>query len=370
MTDEAPNFSADELASLGGGDAGNAAQASDASSGQPKGDAGAQPQATEQKLASEAAKGQSKPTIVAGGDPQAEDEAKDAAKVAEKATQVDRNELTEDLRKAIAEHYAAGDKKAEAKELKRLERVKDIKSLWGMYRELEGKFTGGGLVKMPGKDAKPEDLAEFHKALGVPESPEEYFKTIKLDNGAVIGDADKPVADSFAAAVHKSGATPAVVNAAMNWYFQQQEQNAADLDEADETFRRDSIRSLKDEWGPAYQRKVNAIATVFATAPGGSDINNPNSLWAQVAAARTPDGKMLGNHPDWIKLMTYVAGEINPESTVVEDGKQAGMGLNAELASLQALRKTDPKKYWSDPVQTRELELITAQQKIQARQRA
>jgi hypothetical protein len=324
------------------------------------------PAATEQPKSN----GKAPATLVAGADPAAEDEAKETAKAAEKATQIDRNELNEELRKMIAEHYAAGDKKAEAKELKRLERVKDIKSLWGMYRELESRFTGGGLVKMPGKDAKPEEIAEYHKALGVPEKPEEYFKSIKLDNGAVIGEADKPVADSFAAAVHKAGAPPAVVNAAMNWYFQQQEQAAAALDEADDTFRRESLQALKDEWGPAYKRKLNSIATVFATAPGGADVNNPNSLWSQVATARTPDGKLLGNHPDWIKLMTYVAGEINPEATVVDDGNQAGMGLEAELASIQALRKTDSKKYWSDAIQAREAELIAAKQKIQARQGA
>lgn len=311
----------------------------------------------------------SKPTVAAGGDPEAEDEAKAAAKAAEKATQVDRNELTEDLRKAIAEHYAAGDKKAEAKELKRLERIKDIKSLWGMYRELDNRLNGGGLVKKPGKDAKPEEVAEYHKAIGVPEKPEEYFKDIKLDNGAVIGDADKPVADSFAAAVHKSGATKEVVSAAMNWYFQRQEEAAAELDDADDTLYRETTRALKDEWGPAYQRKVNSIATIFATAPGGADTKNPNSLISRMYTARTPDGKILGNDPDFNRFMVYLASEVNPESAVVEDGKQGSMGLEAEIAMIEKVMRENRREY-NQKYAGRYSELLAAREKIQARQRA
>ncbi len=309
-------------------------------------------------------------TIATGADTEVEDETKDAAKAAEKATQVDRNELNEELRKMIAEHYAAGDKKAEARELKRLERIKDIKSLWGMYRELEGKFTSGGLIKKPGKDAKPEDLAEYHKALGVPEKPEEYFKDIKLDNGAVIGDADKPIVDIFAASMHKAGATPAVMSAMLNTYYAHQEQVAAELDEADDTYRRESERALKDEFGAAFKRTTAAIPTLFATAPGGSDAGNPNSLYARLMGGRTADGRVIGNDPDMLRFLVGMAREINPEATVVEEGRPGGMSIDAELASLKDLRKTDPKKYWSEAVQARELELLNAKQKVQARQRA
>lgn len=306
-------------------------------------------------------------TIATGADAEAEDKAADDAKAAEKQAQIDRNELTEDLRKMIAEHYAAGDKKAEAKELRRLERVKDIKSLWGLYRELEGKFTSGGLIKKPGKDAKPEEIAEYHKAIGVPEKPEDYFKDIKLANGTVIGEADKPIADAFAAAVHKSGATPAVVSAALDWYYAEQEAKAAELDEADDAFRRESERALKDELGPAYRRTTAAIGTLFATAPGGVDIKNENSLYARLMAGRTADGRVIGNDPDIVRWLASLAHEVNPAATVVEDGNQSGLTIDQELKQIADLRKTDKKQYYSEPVQRREAELLAAREKIQAR---
>ncbi len=366
------NFSADDLASLGETPADDGA-GGDGAKGAPPAD-GKQPAAKQDASAKDAAakddpaaKDGDKKTIVTGADAEAEDKAKDDAKAAAKQEQIDRNELTEDLRKMIAEHYAAGDKRAEAKELRRLERVKDIKSLWGLYRELEGKFTGGGLIKKPGKDAKPEEIAEYHKALGVPEKPEDYFKDIKLANGAVIGEADRAIADGFAAAVHKSGATPAMVSAALDWYYAEQETKAAELDEADDAFRRESERALKDELGPAYRRTTAAIGTLFATAPGGVDVKNENSLYARLMAGRTADNKVIGNDPDIVRWLASLAHEVNPAATVVEDGNQTGLTIDQELKQIADLRKSDRKKYYSEPVQRREAELISAREKIRAK---
>ena len=282
------------------------------------------------KAATEAkpGKGQEKTSIAAGGDTEGEDKDKEDADEKAVAAKVDPNQLSDELRQAIAEHYAAGDKKALKQELRRLERVRDIKSLWGMYRELEGKFTSGGLVKLPGKDAKPEEIAAFHKALGVPEKPEEYFKQVKLENGAVIGEADKPLVDGFAAAVHKSGATPEMVNAALNWYYANQGEQAAALDEGDDTFRREAEKALKDELGPAFKRKTNAIASLFATAPGGTDIKNENSLYARMMGGRMADGRIIGNDPDMVRFLVGLVSEVNPAATVVEDGKQSGMSID------------------------------------------
>lgn len=325
---------------------------------------------TEEKPAGDppAAKGEKPGTIATGADAEVEDKAKEDAKTAAKQEQIDRNELTEDLRKMIAEHYAAGDKKAEAKELRRLERVKDIKSLWGLYRELEGKFTSGGLIKKPGKDAKPEEIAEFHKAMGVPEKPEDYFKDIKLENGAVIGEADKPIVDIFATAMHKAGATPAVMNAMLNTYYAHQESQAAAMDEADDEFRRESERALKDEYGASFKRMTNAIGPLFSTAPGGADVKNDGSLYARLMGGRTADGRIIGNDPDIVRWLVSLAQDVNPAATVVEDGNQSGLTIDAEIRKIEDRMRTDSRGYYKDePMQARYRELLTAREKIRAR---
>lgn len=296
-------------------------------------------------------------TIAAGGEGQQEPAAKPYWPV--------------DWRQKVAEHVGAGDEKAIKRELKRLERFTDPNGIYSMSRELESKFTSGKLVALPGKDASPEDVQAFHKALGVPEKPEDYFKDIKLESGAVIGDADKPVVDGFAAAVHKAGATPQVVSAALNWYFNNQEQQAAQLDEMDDKFRRESEQALKNEYGPAFKRKVNAISSLFARAPGGLDVDNPGSLISRLMAGRTADGKIIGNDPEVNMFLVSLAQEINPAATVVEDVGGGAQSVESEIASIEKRMREDRRGYNKDvPMQSRYRELLETRTKIQVRQRA
>src|SRR5690606_15120928 len=147
-------------------------------------------------------------TIVSGADAEEEAKAKE-----EKADKDHKPYWPDNWREKLAEHIAAGDKKVYDKEVKRLQRIVDPSDIYREYRELEGKFTSGGLVKVPGKDASDDEKKAFWKQLGVPEKPEEYFDKIQLKDGAVLGDADRPLVDSFTKAVHQAGATPQFVEA-------------------------------------------------------------------------------------------------------------------------------------------------------------
>lgn len=276
----------------------------------------------------------------------------------------------EDWRQKAAEHASAGDKKAYERELKRLERIADPAGLYGMYREAEGKLTSGRLIPRPGKDAKPEEIAEFHKALGVPEKVEDYFKDLKLENGAVLGDQDMPVAKSFAEAVHQAGAPPQVVNKALNWYFKNQEEQAAQLDERDDTFRREAEKALKEELGPSFKRKTNAISALFDVAPGGADVKNENSLYARLMGGRMADGQIVGNDPDMVRFLVALAMDKNPSVSVVEDGDQSGKSIDSEIESIEKrMREDRPGYFKDDKMQARYRELIDVRSKIQSQKR-
>lgn len=296
-----------------------------------------------------------KKTVAGGADTEEEDTTKPA-----------KSEWPEDWRERMAEHLSAGDEKLYKKELKRLERIANPLVLGGSWRELETRFSEGGLIKVPGKNAKPEEVAAYHKAIGVPEKPDEYFKDLKLDNGAVIGDDDKPFWDGFAQAVHAAGAPPAVVQATANWYYKMQEEQAAAQDEADDAYRRQSEKTLKEELGSAFKRQINAVGTLFASAPGGSDIKNEKSLFARLMGGRTADGQVIGNDPDMLRFLISTINEINPAATVVEDGNQSGMTLEAEIEKIEKIMKTDRREYnakWAP----RYAELLNAREKMKKR---
>ena len=274
----------------------------------------------------------------------------------------------EDWRQKMAEHASAGDKKAFEREMLRLARISDPAGVYGSYRELDAKFSSGGLVKMPGKDAKPEEVAEFAKALGWSGKPEDMVGQIKLENGAVIGDADKPVLSGFLQAIHGAASAQDFVSKATNWYYKNQEEHAAALDDGDEKFKIESTRELKEEFGPAFNRKTNAIATLFDIAAGGPDVKNEGSLYARLMGGRTADGKMIGNDPDMVRWLSALAFERNPSASVVEDGDQSGQTIETEITSIEKRMREDRPGYFKDEKQqARYRELLDARGKIQAR---
>jgi hypothetical protein len=353
--------------------AGKAAGAADAGKG---GDAGKgeQGKATGDKAAGDKAAGDKatgktvKATVASGGDADEQAAAK-AAEESDAAKAAARAEEIKAFRETLAKHASAGDKKAFDKELKRLERlgIERPEQVYGLYRELDNKLNGGGLVKVPGKDATPEEVAAFNKAIGVPEKPEDLVAAIQLDNGAVVGDADKPVLEVFASAMHKAGATPKVMSAAVSAYYAHLAKVEADQADADDQTVRETTAKLKEELGPAFRREMGALKSLFDAAPGGGDDKNPESLYARVMTARTPDGKLLGNDIDFLNLMRTWRQDIRPFATVTEDGAGGAKSAEARLAEIQALRQTDKKRYWSPDIQAEELRLIEMLERNKAR---
>ena len=274
----------------------------------------------------------------------------------------------EDWRDKLAEHASAGDKKTYEKELKRLSAIPDPTQVYASWRAIENTWSSRNFIKLPGKDAKTEEVAEYHKALGVPETPDGYLKDLKLDDGLVLGDWDMPVVKGFTEAVHKEGAPPRVVSAALNWYLKEEEEKAAALDESDDSYRRVSEQALKNEYGNAYRRYTNNIATLFQTAPGGIDLDNEESVYARVLGGRTADGQIIGNDPDIIRWFVALANNLNPAGTVVEDGDQSGKSVDSEIAEIEKIMRSDRRLYDKQYAQ-RYGELLAAREKLRARAR-
>lgn len=116
------------------------------------------------------------------------------------------NSWPSDWREQIASAHGGEDRKSVAKELRRLQRFADPAAVYGTARALESRLSEGGFIKIPRENASAEDIATFRRALGVPEKASDYFQHIQLDNGAVLGEADRPLVDAFAAAMHAAGA--------------------------------------------------------------------------------------------------------------------------------------------------------------------
>lgn len=252
------------------------------------------------------------------------------------------------------ELMAGDDKEA----LKQLARYQAPPGLWKKVRNLE-KVVSSSAPKKPGDDATPEEITEWRGKVGLAETPEKLLEAVKLPDGRVIGDDDKPIVDSFVKTVWQDS-TPAQVSKALGWYYDHlEERKAAEL-EADEAYHVENRKALKEEWGPGeYKRNIEGhLKGFFADAPDG--------LWDRVFSARDAVGRKLGDNPDLVKFLVAKAAELNPQATITSGGEGGG-SIASRRAEIRKMMLDNPSEYYKPEIQREELALIDAELKQKGR---
>lgn len=244
--------------------------------------------------------------------------------------------------------------------LKQLARYQSPEGVWKKIKNLEKTLNDKMLPRKPPADAEPEVVAEYRKAVGLAESPEKLAESIKLSDGRTIGENDKLLVEDFVKTTWED-MSPAQASKVVDWYYKHQEDAVARQIEADENYLVESRRSLKEEWGPEYQRNTKHIGTLFKDAPEG--------VQGMILAARDPKGMVLGNNPEVVKFLSALAHELNPNMTTMA-GAGGGGSAADRLGEIQAMRETNPDKYWSQEIQAEELRLIEINTKQQSRKAA
>jgi hypothetical protein len=117
-----------------------------------------------------------------------------------------------------------------------------------------------GVIKIPGADAKPEDVAAFHRALGVPETPEGY--DLKAPENLPPGvKFDPEQAKEFSAVAHKLGLPPQAVAELVNWKVAAEAKQAEVSQKALEDYRAKEADVLKAAYGDKANEKIgDAVA--------------------------------------------------------------------------------------------------------------
>ena len=235
---------------------------------------------------------------------------------------------------------AAGDKAFE----KQLERYESPLAVAKGLRELRTRMDSGEL-KAPAKplaaDAKPEEIAAWRKEQGLPDDAKAFVSGLKLTNGLVVGKQDEPLLSSFADVAMKSGWNQDHFNQAVDWYYQLSDAEAAKRQEADATFHTDTLTELTGEWGKEFKANQNAI---------GNFVNMfPQEFRDALLLARTPDGRVLGDHPMFLRAALMLAKDINPAATVLPAAAGGGLSsVESRISEIEGIMR-DPKRsdqYW------------------------
>jgi hypothetical protein len=193
--------------------------------------------------------------------------------------------------------------------------------LWDRYKDPAAAFQSlheaqkaiGGMVKKPGPDAKPEEVAAFREKMGVPKDASGY----KPPEGVPL---DQPRWEKWTGHAHKLGLTPEQLTGLAT--LEAEERQGA-VDGARQEWIA-GAKQLEAEWGPElYAKNVTLAARA-------------------IDRHMSPEGKQflddtgLGNHPEWIKAWASV-GALLAEDGYIE-GRIVGVpGREEAQAQITAI---------------------------------
>lgn len=253
------------------------------------------------------------------------------------------------------EKYAGEDEK----KLNALKRYADPKAALDALFSAQARIKQGGLAKPLPQDATPEQVAEWRKHNGIPETTDGY--KIELKEGFVLGEADQPYVDSVIKTAHEKNVHPDAVNAMVQSYLEQMQAEVADRVAADRTYNSQTIETLRADWGADFDANKNAVVGFLEAAPP--------EVKASILSARDADGNLLRNNAQFLKFIVGRELEYNPAATIVAGtGRDHMAGVQDEIAVIEKRMREDRPGYNKDvKQQERYMQLLTAREKMQAR---
>ena len=161
----------------------------------------------------------------------------------------------------------------ELKADKSLEKFKDVNSLAKSYLEAQ-KATSKALnakgVIIPGENASPEEISEYRKALGIPESPDGYeLESPSLPEGMVV---DEAKAKKLAEIAHSKGISKEAFQELAKAFNAEEIARFEAMQQEQAQKIKDATIEMKKEWGRDFDKNLaqaeSAIVNIF-----GEDFN-------------------------------------------------------------------------------------------------
>lgn len=212
-------------------------------------------------------------------------------------------------------------------------------------------------LEKPVEDSTPEQLEAYRKENGIPTEAKDYDLT--FDDGTVLGEDIKPQIDGYLTWAHENHLSSDEVKSNVQWYLNDVQEHQEAMAMANDQARVDGLSTLKSEWGAEFQGNLNAIQSLFTSAPEGT-------MDALMSAAGE-DGLKFANNADNIKWLVSLAKQINPTATLVPPGPNHDAGIDAEIEKIEGYMnssdKSEKDKYWKDDkTQQRYMKLIQARE--------
>ena len=198
---------------------------------------------------------------------------------------------------------------------KALESIQDIPGLAKSFIHAQ-KMVGTDKISIPNKHATDDDWNDVYSKLGRPSKPEDY--QIQINSNSSV---DTDALNGFKEAAHKYGLLPKQAEGIINFYDDMTQNYMRDLDAKAEQGRMHAEKSLKEEWGPAYDSKVKSV--------GGVVTKYLNDDFAHMTLS---DGTKVGDHPDFIRAFANIASDLGEDfSGNDNDFTASGFGTDHQV---------------------------------------
>jgi hypothetical protein len=161
-----------------------------------------------------------------------------------------------------------------------------------------------GMVKLPTEQSTPEEIAAFHKALGVPDKIEGYE--------LAIPEADKDAFESIAgivkAAALESGVAPKSLSNVWGKVVEAMTAQNKALEEKGLAMMKADEESLKTEWGAKFEENNAVVDKVYGKLNTGNDLKGILETFG------------LSNHPAVKKAFLELAPLVVEGKTIIGSG--------------------------------------------------
>jgi len=152
-------------------------------------------------------------------------------------------------------------------------------------------------IVIPGEGSKPEEIAAFRKALGVPEKPDGYqLKPEQLPDGVQVREENLA---KFAAIAHEHNVTPAAMKQIIGAMVEIQAADAKSAEDAAQAEGAQAVETLKNElWKGqdfvANLKLAERAARTFGIDPKSPGLSDPYVVAGLVKAAKQiSEGKLV-----------------------------------------------------------------------------
>ncbi len=197
-------------------------------------------------------------------------------------------------------------------------------------------------------NAKPEQIAEWRKGLGLPElggdaKPDAFMEAYKIaiPEGYTPSEVEKGLLGDFAKHAYEKGYSPGEVKGAVDFFLQSQQANLQAANKLNVERQTEWTRTLKDDLGRDYEPTIAAAETYL------NNLFEDNAdAKTEILRAQLPGGGFLGDHPAFVKMVADLALQNGFTDRIEANSMESGgKSLAEQQQDIERLMFSDKAKY-------------------------